>query len=167
MGYELCRCPVASLTACSLSTLAKFVWAWFKFALRIYFPSLLSGPASFPCAVLMRPQTPKQYCPQIEYYAPLPCAWLSTLLGYELCRCLGASLTACSLSTLAKFVRAWFKFALRKFIFSSLLSGPASFLCAVLMRPQRPKQYCPQIVYVHVRIFVCRSCRSFSSTMSA
>ena len=46
-----------------------------------FYSSLLSGSASFLCAALMSPQRTKQYCPQIEYFAPLIHVWSSTLLG--------------------------------------------------------------------------------------
>ena len=49
--------------------------------------------------------------------------------------------------------RAWFKFGFENF-YSSLLSGSASFLCAALMSPQRTKQYCPQIEYIYIFIFI-------------
>ena len=42
--------------------------------------------------------------------------------------------------------RAWFKFGFEN-LYSSLLSGSASFLCVVLMSPQRTKQYSVQIEY--------------------
>ena len=51
--------------------------------------------------------------------------------------------------------RAWFKFGFENF-YSSLLSGPALFLCAALMSPQRKKQYCPQIEYQIVYIVMHR-----------
>ena len=49
--------------------------------------------------------------------------------------------------------RAWFKFGFENF-YSSLLSGSASFLCAALMSPQRTKQYCPQIEFIYIYIYV-------------
>ena len=49
--------------------------------------------------------------------------------------------------------RAWFKFGFENF-YSSLLSGSASFLCAALMSPQRTKQYCPQIEYIYIYIYI-------------
>ena len=44
---------------------------------------------------------------------------------------------------LAQYIRPWFKYGFG--IYFSLQSGSASFLCAVLMSPQRTKQFCPQI----------------------
>ena len=52
-----------------------------------------------------------------------------------------------------KVQRAWFKFGFENF-YSSLLSGSASFLCAALMSPQRTKQYCPQIEYIIIYIYI-------------
>ena len=49
--------------------------AWFKFGFKNFYSSLLSGSASFLCAALMSPQRTKQYCPQIEYFAPLLHVW--------------------------------------------------------------------------------------------
>ena len=49
--------------------------AWFKFGFENFYSSLLSGSASFLCAALMSPQRTKQYCPQIEYFAPLLHVW--------------------------------------------------------------------------------------------
>ena len=49
--------------------------AWFKFGFENFYSSLLSGSASFLCAALMSPQRTKQYCPQIEYFAPFLHVW--------------------------------------------------------------------------------------------
>ena len=57
-----------------------------------------------------------------------------------------------SLSTLARYGEPGLNFGFENF-YSSSLSGSASFLCAVLMSPQRTKQYWPQMEFIFFKFF--------------
>ena len=90
----------------------------------------------------------KQFCPQIEYFAPALVAVEHSHVGSAFAVCVMQSSLTCQLEHSSKVRSGLVYIWLWKIYFHCYQARP-HFLCAALMSPQRTKQFCLQIEQCH------------------